>query len=181
MDWATPDEADIQATEPQAGQQARIPSPDENSRWPKGAQSPPEAGSRSARSVNRPQVAATTKRSEHLPRSVRIRRSNEIEALLEQGKRKSTRNFEVFFAASPASFSRLGVIVPKHGQRIVDRNRLKRRLREIGRRSVLPHLNSSGCEGDVLIRARRSAYKASFTELEMEITEAVEVLCSEES
>ena len=182
MDWATPDEADIQAAESQKSEHTWIPRTDENSRRPKGSQSPPPPGSRSAGSLDWPQVApARADRSEHFPRSVRIRRSNEIQEILQQGKRESTRNLEIFFACPKVSFSRFGVIVPKHGQRIVDRNRLKRRLREIGRRRVIPRLSSQGREGDMLIRARRSAYRASFAELEREINEAVEGFCSEES
>ena len=181
MDWATPDEADIQAAESQKSQHTWIPRTDENSRRPKSPQSSSEAGSRTAGSLDRSQVApARADRSEHFPRSVRIRRSNEIQAILQQAKRESTRNLEIFFAAPKESFSRFGVIVPKHGQRIVDRNRLKRRLREIGRRQVIPHLNSQSCEGDLLVRAARSAYRASFAELEREINEAVEGFCSEE-
>lgn len=88
---------------------------------------------------------------------------------------------DVFFATSPASRSRLGLIVPKHGHRIVDRNKLKRRLREIGRRQILPELDASGVGRDVLIRARRAAYGADFDGLLREVKEAVEGLCSEDS
>lgn len=88
---------------------------------------------------------------------------------------------DVFFAASPASHSRIGIIVPKHGHKIVERNLLKRRLREIGRRQVLPDLEATGVCGDVLIRARRPAYDADFTRLECEVKQAVEDLCSEDS
>ncbi|MDA0311350.1 MAG: ribonuclease P protein component [Gemmatimonadetes bacterium] len=116
-----------------------------------------------------------------MPRSIRIRHSTEIKALLERGKRKRTRNLDVFFTPSPASLSRLGVIVPKHGSEIVERNRLKRRLREIGRRSVLPSLDVGGRGGDLLIRARKQAYEVGFSELLLEVTEAVEALCLDES
>lgn len=70
-------------------------------------------------------------------------------------------------------------MVPKHGRTIVERNRLKRRLREIGRRQVLPELDTKGLHGDVLIRARRRAYGAGFQELSDEVREAVEELCSQ--
>lgn len=88
---------------------------------------------------------------------------------------------EVFLAASPASFCRFGLIVPKHGRRIVDRNRLKRRLREIGRRRILPKLAGRGGPTDVLVRARREAYRATFDELARDVEDAVEVLWSDES
>lgn len=55
---------------------------------------------------------------------------------------------------------------------------MKRRLREIGRRSVLPALDAAGVHTDVLVRARRGAYGAAFGELEEEVRSAVEELCS---
>lgn len=88
---------------------------------------------------------------------------------------------DVFFVPSPASRSRLGLIVPKHGRRIVDRNRLRRRLREIGRRGVLPRLDDAEKPGDVLIRARPAAYAADFDHLEDVVRRAVEALCSDAS
>jgi ribonuclease P protein component len=88
---------------------------------------------------------------------------------------------DVFFAASPVSHSRLGLIVPKHGHRIVDRNLLKRRLREIGRRTALPALDAAGARVDLLLRARRSAYGVSYAMLEDEVTSAVEAVCLQDS
>jgi ribonuclease P protein component len=88
---------------------------------------------------------------------------------------------DVFLSPSPVSFCRLGIVVPKHGRRIVDRNRLKRRLREIGRRDVLPELQAGGFQVDVLVRARSQAYGAGFEVLNREVREAVEGLCSDAS
>jgi ribonuclease P protein component len=116
---------------------------------------------------------------EALPRKARIRLTNEIRALLERGKRKRTPNVDVFFAHSPASCSRLGLLVPKHGRSIVARNRVKRCLREIGRREVLPELDAAGKKADVMIRARWKAYDASHEELSREVRGAVRELCSE--
>jgi ribonuclease P protein component len=59
--------------------------------------------------------------------------------------------------------------VPRHRQRIVDRNRLKRRLREILRLYVIPRLDAEERKVDVLVRARREAYSASFEELHHEL------------
>jgi len=101
--------------------------------------------------------------------------------LLERGKRKRTRLLDVFFDASPASHSRLGLIVPKHGHRIVDRNRLRRRLREIGRRELLPALREREMAVDVLLRVHRKAYSASFVELSYEIQSTMEALWPERS
>lgn len=88
---------------------------------------------------------------------------------------------DIFFASSPGLRSRLGLIVPKHGRRVVERNLLKRRLREIGRTRVLPDLDGAGVHTDVLIRARRQAYDHDFPGLVADVRAAVEDLCSENS
>ncbi len=116
-----------------------------------------------------------------LPPQSRISRARDIRALFRRGKRKKTSHLDVFFASSPASRSRVGFVVPRHGRKVVARNRLKRRLREIGRLEVLPRLRESGLEIDVLIRARREAYTASYRVLRRELVEATEAICSERS
>ncbi|HET9949948.1 MAG TPA: ribonuclease P protein component [Longimicrobiales bacterium] len=116
-----------------------------------------------------------------MPRSARIQAGSEIRGLLEQGARRRTRSLEVFCAAAPAGRSRIGLIVPRHGRRVVDRNLLKRRLREIARREILPALDARGRPTDVLIRARGRAYAEDFEALAREVREAVEALCSDGS
>jgi ribonuclease P protein component len=70
------------------------------------------------------------------------------------------------------------VVVPKHGHGSVERNKLKRRLKELGRTRVLPHLWDADCSVDVLLRARREAYDAVFAELLQEVDEVMEEACS---
>jgi ribonuclease P protein component len=60
----------------------------------------------------------------------------------------------------------------------VQRNRLKRRLREIARTELLPRLARGGCEVDVLVRARPEAYDASFDELSHQLIEVGGWVCS---
>lgn len=179
MNWAGSYDADIQAPQSQAGQQARVPLSHEDRGRAQDAQPSPQARPGAAGREDRRQVEPEADgSSQALPREARIRLGSEIRSLLERGERRRTKHVDVFFAASPASRSRLGLVVPKHGYRIVDRNLVKRRLREIGRRSVLPRLDAGGVLADVLIRARRPAYGADFAKLEKEVIEAVEDLCS---
>lgn len=179
MDWAGSNEADIQAPQPQAGEQTRVPGPDEDRGRSEDAQPASPSGADSAHGEDRREVdGPRSERGEGLPRDARIRLGSEIRELLERGRRKRTSKIDVFFAASPASRSRLGLIVPKHGRSIVERNRLKRRLREIGRRRVLPDLDARGVSADVLIRARHRAYESGFDSLAKDVREAVEELCS---
>jgi ribonuclease P protein component len=76
------------------------------------------------------------------------------------------------------AFSRLGVVVPKHRHRIVERNVVRRRLRELGRTILLPALRNQSAPVDVLLRARPEAYDAEFQQLRDEMTELAEALCS---
>ncbi len=62
---------------------------------------------------------------------------------------------------SPAGHVRVAIVVPKHGQTAVRRNKLKRQLRELARAEVLPRRASR----DILVRARREAYAAKFPAL----------------
>ena len=182
MGWVTHHDADLQTSEPQTREQARVPGTHEDEEWSQGIESSSEARSDPSGGHDRSEVAAVSQeRGERLPRSARIRHSTEIRALLERGKRKRMTSVDVFFAPSPASRSRLGLIVPKQGREIVERNRLKRRLCEIARREVLPELDAGGRGGDLLIRARRAAYEAGFGQLRLDVHEAVEALCSDES
>lgn len=82
-----------------------------------------------------------------------------------EGKRVRAAHLELRVAASPLSFARVGFIVPKHGQNSVARNRLKRRLRELVRLTVLPLLTPQ----DLVIRTLPSAYAQSWSMLSKEI------------
>lgn len=78
-----------------------------------------------------------------------------------EGKRIRTRHLELRAIASLLRHGRVGIIVPKFTHSSVDRNRLKRRLREIVRCELLPALPAL----DVVIRARADAYGVSMAEL----------------
>lgn len=57
---------------------------------------------------------------------------------------------------------RMGLIVPKFQSSAVARNRLRRRLREIWRREI----QQRQPDWDLVIKARREAYAASFEALQ---------------
>jgi ribonuclease P protein component len=84
----------------------------------------------------------------------------------------------VFVAGSPVFRVRLALVVPKHGHKIVERNRVRRWLREGARLELLPRCRDEGVELDVLIRARPNAYEAEYGQLKEEIRELAEELCS---
>jgi ribonuclease P protein component len=113
-----------------------------------------------------------------LPPALRITRSAEIRALFRKGRKKKTSHLDVFFLSSRRPVSRIGVVVPKHHRRVVDRNRVRRRLKEIGRKDILPAFSERQIIGDLLIRARKEAYEASFRQLRRELLEVTEEICS---
>ncbi len=83
------------------------------------------------------------------------------------GRRLRTEHLEVRTVASLLSHVRLAVIVGKHRHTVVERNRLRRRLRELARIRLIPFHS----ELDVVIRSLPTAYKASFSALTEEIDE----------
>ena len=89
-----------------------------------------------------------------------------------EGKRIRTEHLELRAVASLLHHPRVGFIVPKYGQTSVARNRLKRRLREIVRRHLLPTLPAV----DIVVRPRREAYEARFDALAAEVRRAGERL-----
>lgn len=113
-------------------------------------------------------------RGRGFPRERRITRGSEIRALFKRGKRSRTPHLDVLFSDSPASFSRVGVVVPRYGNSAVRRNRLKRRLKEALRREVLPRLDDASAVVDLMVRARREAYETSYARLSGELMEWVE-------
>ncbi|PYP11326.1 MAG: ribonuclease P protein component [Gemmatimonadetes bacterium] len=90
----------------------------------------------------------------------------------EAGRRRRTQHLDLVWRHNASGHARIGLIVPRHQSTAVARNRVRRRLREILRRDVLRRLPAI----DLVVRAKRSAYTASFAALRAELTGAVETL-----
>lgn len=84
-------------------------------------------------------------------------------------------HLDVRVHASPFGIPRIGIVVPRHHHSAVDRNRLKRRLRELARLELLPAMRAQGhvVPVDIAIRARREAYDASFEALGRDVATIV--------
>jgi ribonuclease P protein component len=83
-----------------------------------------------------------------------------LERVRREGKRIRVAHVELRVAASPLSRARVGFIVAKHGRNSVERNRLKRRLRELVRLR-LPQLPVS----DIVVRTLPGAYALAWVDL----------------
>ena len=99
------------------------------------------------------------------PRSSRLTKEADLESVRRTGKRMQTERLDARASASLLLHPRIGVVVPKYRRNIVDRNRTKRRLRELARTRMLPILGRI----DVLLRAKPEAYGASFDQLSVEV------------
>jgi ribonuclease P protein component len=87
--------------------------------------------------------------------------------VLRFGRRHRTNRLDIAWYPNDTGHPRLGVVVPRHGQAAVARNRLRRRVREIARRRVLPQLGPV----DLVLRARAGAYRATFDALTQDLGE----------
>jgi len=108
------------------------------------------------------------------PRRHRLTRGSDLHKVLREGKRARTAHLAVRFLASLLHHLRVGIIVPKHGRSSVERNRLKRRLREILRREIVPVISERSM--DVVVRTNSRAYEMGFEALRLELREAMQRL-----
>ena len=83
-----------------------------------------------------------------------------------------TASMDVRAVASLRLFARVGFVIPKYKHSGVDRNRLKRRLRELVRLEVLPTLRPM----DVVLRVAPVAYTRDFELLRVELLQAARQL-----
>jgi len=88
------------------------------------------------------------------------------------GRRLRTEHLDVRANDSLLSYARAAVIVGKHGHTIVERNQLRRRLRELVRLKILSAMKAN----DIIVRVFPSAYDSSFNQLSNEIDEVVGML-----
>ena len=99
-------------------------------------------------------------------RQGRLRSRAEFDAVYRNGRRRSSRQFTVFFAANGLGESRFGMSVGRALGGAVVRNQIRRRVREIVRldRGEIP----SGW--DIVVHPRASARSARFSQLREELT-----------
>jgi len=98
-----------------------------------------------------------------------LARGSELTACWEEGRRWRTTHLDLAWRPNHLRHPRVGFIIPKFQSTAVARNRLRRRLRELVRREFFSPLP----DVDVVVRARRSAYAASFAVLRADLAEGV--------
>jgi ribonuclease P protein component len=107
-----------------------------------------------------------------LPRVSRLKRSRDFQAVYKRRSSWASSHLVLyvrFRTPREGEASRLGFVISKKiAKRAHDRNRLKRRLREISRHFLLP---SALRPFDALVVARTAAPAVSFEQLTRELTE----------
>jgi len=115
------------------------------------------------------------RKAEALPREARITKKGDFERAKKEGVWVRGSNFDVIFARGLGDTARLGVIVPLYSHNVVERNLLKRRIKEVMRRYVLPE-KTGPC--DIVVRARKQAYETDFETIRREL-ETLSIGCPE--
>jgi ribonuclease P protein component len=92
-------------------------------------------------------------------------RASDIRRCLTLGRRRRFEHLDMIWMENSTGQPRMGLIVPKFQSSAVARNRLRRRLREIWRREIQQWQPA----WDLVIKARREAYAASFDALQKQL------------
>ena len=107
------------------------------------------------------------------PRSVRLLRHADFERVYKQGKRHFGAHMTIFYLARPEGEGlRVGFTVGRVLGGAVDRNRMKRRLRE----AVRLQRPLTGEPVDVVINPKKSLLTADFRDVEKEVSRGFEVI-----
>jgi ribonuclease P protein component len=100
-----------------------------------------------------------------LPRSARLLRRPEYDAVYREGRRRTARQFAVFFRPNGLAHSRFGISLKRELGGAVVRNRIRRRIREILRL----HRMEIPAGWDIVVHPRSSVATAEFRALETEL------------
>src|SRR5688500_17865769 len=83
------------------------------------------------------------RKSLKFPRAAKIKLKGELDTVRRTGTKIRTRSLEVRVLESSSQHPRVGIVVYKYNRTVVERNRLRRRLRELVRTRLLPHMMDS--------------------------------------
>lgn len=153
----------------------RISGPDEHSSRSGCDQKTPGQGAQTPQRGDPPKTSPTVDRagvSYTLPKSARVLVRREFLGLQRQGRRRHTPHFVLITAPRHTGRSRLGITVTRRFGNAVQRNWMKRRLREFFRL----HQADLTPARDVLIIPRTGADTLSFDQITQELGEALSLV-----
>ena len=99
--------------------------------------------------------------SERFSKDRRVRRRGEFQRVFDLSLRSKGRYLTILVAPNEAGTSRLGIVASRKLGDAVRRNRAKRLIREVFRRSNWPHRGM-----DVVVIPRRELFDAAYEDLE---------------
>jgi ribonuclease P protein component len=99
------------------------------------------------------------------PRTCRLLHRAEFDRVYREGQRRSTKQFVVFYRPNGGAVSRFGSSVKRGLGTAVERNRMRRRIREIARL----HRQEIAPGWDIVIHPRRTVATADFAALQQEL------------
>jgi len=107
------------------------------------------------------------------PRSMRLLRHADFERVYEKGRRLFSNHITVFYLRRErGNCARIGYTVSRALGGAVDRNRMKRRLKEAVRQARIP----SATPVDIVINPKKSLLKADFNGFVEEVSRAFRVI-----
>ena len=106
------------------------------------------------------------------PKECRLRTATEFKAVYEAGKKKVSRSFVVFVLPNEKDLSRFGLTTPRKLGKAPDRNRIRRRVREI-LRCGRPDLQAGF---DIVVNPRRSALNRDFSKIRSELLSLLQTM-----
>ena len=159
--------ANLPTQEKEARQDARLSHPHENARGKKGLgpQASPGAAApdRFLRvTARRPITLPITPKLYGFPKSVRLLHKADYRKVYTEGRRRNLEVVVAFAFASGQPVSRIGITAPRSVGGAVERNLVKRRLREAARK----HLRELGPGWDIVLNTRAATLAASLAQLE---------------
>jgi Ribonuclease P len=145
---------DVSTEQSSPREDARLSRTDEDSRRTPSAQSQAWQGSQAR--ISRALLVflgPPVPKSRTFPKQFRLKRATEFQKVYDEGVRKVSRSFVLFAIPNGLNYSRFGFTTPRKLGKAHDRNRIKRRVREILRTSLI----SVACVTNWLLSwARRS-------------------------
>jgi ribonuclease P protein component len=116
----------------------------------------------------------TTDPGGRFPRTARLRTPSEFRAVYSLGRKRRSSSFVVFVLPTARAVIRFGLTTPRKLGKANERNRVRRRLREMLRRDRA--LLATGY--DVVINPRRAVLVRDFEELRSELRSLLQGLAS---
>jgi ribonuclease P protein component len=106
------------------------------------------------------------------PREARLVRKSEFDRVYQAGKRFSTSHFTIFVRQNELAVSRFGFSIKKALGGAVERNRIRRRLREILR----GHRQEISAGWDIVVHPKSSMIRAPFATLTQDLVRLLKQL-----